>query len=105
LKGGKNEMDELDLAPARDPDGLKSRIEYLERELEASAQAFAILRSALAVLSRHVVRHSAALQVIGPIVEDLAGGSLSTDRDADNSRRASEEIAELKKMFEKDTAS
>lgn len=93
-------MDKSDLAPARDPEDLKSRIEYLERELDAAAQAFAVLRNGLAVLSRHVLRHSAALQVIGPLVEDVVGSS-STHGEANNSRRASEEIAELKKMFEK----
>lgn len=82
------------------PEDLKTRVKYLERELDAASKAFATMQKAIAILSRHVLRHAAALQVIGPLVEDLAGGTSFSDSDVSKPLRASEEIAELKKMFE-----
>jgi hypothetical protein len=81
-------------------EALRDRVRRLETELAAAAQAFAIHQRAIIALSSALLRHGDALRVIGPLVEELAG-SVAPGREL--SPKVADEIAELKKLFERET--
>jgi len=81
---------------------LLARVEHLETELAAAAQAFSIMQRGVILLSGLALRQTEALKVIGATIEGLAGaGTLAAESRAFYSKGAAEEIAELKKMFER----